>query len=87
MFNLFRRKEPGVVVVQDAIASPIPKILKAPKLKPTTCSMCTAIYQGEVTQLEPDWLTIDRVKKTLRCPVCNSLNAVEFEEVSDDTLS
>lgn len=80
---LKKRIDPVPVMIEP----PKPKIISAPTLKPTKCAFCTTVYQGEVTQLEPGWFTIDRVKKTLRCPVCNSLNDVEFEEASDDTVS
>lgn len=75
MFRWFKKKEPEAVFI-DLV--PPPKVLRAPKLKPTTCEFCKAIYQGEICNLSTGMFST--VKRVIQCPICNSENLAEFEE-------
>lgn len=53
------------------------KILKKPIIKPVTCKVCGCIYQPKPKDLMFSAFCL--TKDSTICPVCKSVNQVEFE--------
>ena len=85
---MFRKKKKQPELADTAFQSAFdkPAVIKESLLKPVKCWFCHSTFAPMARHLETDFITIDKIKKAVRCPVCNATNEVDFVEVTDEEL-
>ena len=58
------------------------KILKKPKIEPTTCSTCGCVFQAKYRNLIKGSFAF--IKDCVTCPICNKTNIVKFKKENDN---
>lgn len=57
------------------------RILKKPKIKPVTCTRCGCVFKWGLKDLRTN---LRFLKECVECPVCNTLNYVDFGKENND---
>lgn len=84
--NFLSKRKRKKNMVQEYRIDDIPALLKMSRIKPTKCEVCQSVYQAEWKHIKYD-RNIAYIARQLIytiCPVCKSINKVEFEEATID---